>query len=399
MIPKLILAAAAALLTGRLLAQDEKIELKDLKVPVAPAFSLLDFSPKTIESPGTIKAFTTNLVTNAALTAGLPKNFAFEFAPYWFFKHPKMSIYTYYGLGKVAQKTDETGTESFAFVAKKNIFYGLRSTGLSFGSVLKDSSLALPVNVNYIGYALRSNLINIRSRRLDEALASSIENVNAALQNVQAAAIAKCAALEGIERLDCIGKFVAQSKDSLLKSARTRFESIANARPRFSMDVALGSSMGFGNNNFSNGKTYRTGGWVTLAYYQPLVSAASVKEDIQNLLDCKNYFNAFFLFRGLRENATTDFKNFTGQSLADYGGRVEAEFDRFSLSVESIKRINQRDKSLNTGRTVGIIQYRINNNLFLLGTFGKDFGKINNIVSLFGLNWGFGENALNKRFD
>ncbi len=397
--PKIILAVVAVFVTTGLLAQSDKVELKDLKVPVAPAFSLLDFSPKTIESPGTIKAFTTNLVTNAALTAGLPKNFAFEFAPYWFFKHPNMSIYTYFGLGRVEQKTDAGGKESFAFVPKKNIFYGLRSTSLSFGSVFKDSSKALPVNVNYIGYALRSNVINIRSRRLDTAMQTGIEDVNEALQNVLFNAITKCNGLDSIERIDCIGKFIEQSKDSILKSARTRFEGIANARPRFSMDVAIASSTAFGNNNFSNRKTYRSGGWLTLAYYQPLVSAAAVKENIQNLLDCKNYFNAYFLFRSLRENATTDFKNFTGQSLIDYGGRAEFEFDRFSLSVESIKRVNQSNKAFNTSRTVGIVQYRINNNLFLLGTFGKDFGTINNIVSLFGLNWGFGENALNKRFD
>ena len=389
---------ASALTAGDLLAQAGNVELKDLKVPVAPAFSLLDFSPKAIESPGTIKAFTVNLVTNAALSGGLPRNFAFEFAPYWFFRHPDMSIYRYYGLGTVKRQTD-AGVESFAFAPKKNIFYGLRSTSLSFGSVFKDSSAALPVNVNYIGYALRSNVINVRSGRLDKALASGIENVNAALQNVQLAAIAKCGNLEGMERIDCIGKFIEQSKDSILQSARDRFESIANARPRFSMDVALASSTAFGNNTFSNHKTYRTGGWVTLAYYQPLVSAAEVNKDIRNLLDSKNYFNAFFLFRTLRENATADFKTFAAQTLTDYGGRAELEFARFSLSVESIKRINQRNKNLNTSRTVGIVQYRINNNLFLLGTFGKDFGTINNIVSLFGLNWGFGENALNRRFD
>ena len=380
-------------------AQNDKVQLKDLKVPVAPAFSILDFSPKTIESPGTIKAFTTNLVTNAALTAGIPKNFAFEFAPFWFFKHPNMSIYQYYGLGAVKLINDSAGSETFAFVPKKNIFYGLRSTSLSFGSVFKDSGKTMPVDVNYIGYAMRSNIINIRIVRIDEGLKTSIEDVNEALQNIHLSAISKCNGLPENERLDCIGNFITHSKDSILKSTRSRFESYANARSRFSVDLALASSTAFGNNSFGNSKSYRTGGWITLAYYQPLVSAVKVRDDIKNLLECKNYFNAYFLFRTLSENKSLDFRSFTKQNLIDYGGRAELEFDRFSFSLESIKRINKDIKSLNTSRTVGIIQYKVNDNLFLLGTFGKDFGSINNLTSLLGINWGFGENALNKSFN
>ena len=108
-------------------------ELSDLKVPVSPAFSLLDFAPKTIESPGTIKAFTTNLVTTAAKAGGIPKDFAFEFSPYWFFKHPNMDIYKYHGLmvDTIAMNkvlTGDNATEQKIFNLKQNIFYGLRLT-------------------------------------------------------------------------------------------------------------------------------------------------------------------------------------------------------------------------------------------------------------------------------
>jgi hypothetical protein len=166
-----------------------------------------------------------------------------------------------------------------------------------------------------------------------------------------------------------------------------------------SVDLALASSTAFGNNSFNNRKSYRSGGWLTLAYHQPLVSAAKVKDDIRNLLECKNYFGAYFLVRSLSENKTADFKSFREQNLVDFGGRAEFEFDKFSFSLESIKRINKDIKSLNTSRTVGIIQYKVNDNLFLLGTFGKDFGTINNLISVFGINWGFGENALNRPFN
>ncbi len=383
-------------------AQDDKVELKELKVPVSPAFSILDLSPKTIESPGTVKAFTTSLVSNAALAGGLPKSFAFEFAPYWFFKHPNMNIYKYYGLHTSVANSDSALGSTTTFKLKQNIFYGLRSTSISLASVFKDSSKALPVDVNYISYAIRSNIINIKSHKIARGLKASIDSVNGALQKVHINAIAKCNELPESERITCIGNSIAQaaqSTDSLLKSTREQFLNYLNARPAFSVDLALASSMGFGDNKYSNRKTFRTGGWITLAYYQPLISKAKIDEDIRNLFECKNYFNAFFLFRMLSENKTLDYKSFTKENLIDFGGRAEFEFNRFSISVESIRRINQDTKSLNTTRTVGIFQYKVNDNLFLLGTFGKDFGTIENIVSLFGINWGFGENALNKPFN
>lgn len=372
-------------------AQDE-VKLEDIKVPVSPAFSILDLSPKSIETPGTIKAFTANIATMAAKAAGIPRNFAFEFSPYWFFKHPKMDIYKYYGLG--------TNSDTSSFVLKPNIFYGLRSTSVSLGSVFKDSSKALPVDVNYIAYAIRANVINVRNRKVLNKLSESIVNVNEALGNILAQAVLspECGALDGEERRACIAKKIQNSKDSSFKANREAFNKYLTARPIFSADLAFASSTAFGDNRFSNSKTYRTGGWVTLAYNQPLVSKAKVQEDIDNLLQCKNYINAYFMFRFLEENNTKDFKAFAKQSLVDLGGRLEMEFNKFSFSVEAIKRINSDDKDQNTSRTVGIVQYKISDDLYLLGTFGKDFGEINNIVTLLGLNWGFGENALNKPF-
>ncbi len=381
-------------------------ELADLKVPVSPAFSLLDFAPKTIESPGTIKAFTTSFVATVAKAGGIPKNFAFEFSPYWFFKHPNMDIYKYHGLivdpvslNEVSFTEEDNAPVKKIFNLKQNIFYGLRSTNLSFGSVFKDSSKKLPVDVNYIAYAFRTNIINLRNKNAVNKLTESILSVNSALQKVQSEARKKCKDLGGRERIKCIGEEITKSKDSVLKATRKNFMDYLMIRPVFSADIAFASSTAFGNNSISNSKSYRTGGWITLAYNQPLVSAKKVKENISNLIECKNYVNAFFLFRILKENATNDFKIFTKKNMIDLGGRIEFEFDKFSFSIESIKRMDNNKKGMNTSRTVGIIQYKIWKDFFLLGTFGKDFSEINNLVTLFGFNWGFGENALNTPFN
>ena len=387
---KKILLLCSIQLTGLfLLAQENEVKLADMKVPVAPAFSILDYAPKTIENPGTIKAFSANLATLAGQSGGIPRNFAFEFSPYWFFKHPSMNMYKYYGY-----KTTDQG-----FTSKPNIFYGLRSASISFGSVFKDSSSTMPVDVNYIGYAVRANVINVRHSRVFRLFKESIENVNESLGDALAAAQLKCATLADTLRIKCIGEAIATTKDSTFRANRETFTKFLNARPLFSADLALASSTAFGNNSFSNSRRYRSGGWLTLAFYKPLVSSQKIKEDIDNFLSCKNYLNAFLLFRYLSENKTDDFKTFAKQNLVDIGGRLEFEFDRFSISLESVKRFNNDKTVKNTSRTVGIAQYKINNDLFLVGTFGKDFGEIKNVISLLGLNWGFGEKGINKPFN
>ncbi len=374
--------------------RSQEVELKDLKVPSSPAFSLLDFSPQVIESPGNIKAFTLSLLSNTAESNGLPRNFAFEFAPYWFFRHPKMNVFKYFGLSK---GNDREGDFSIKF--KPDIFYGLRSTSLSLGSVFKDSSEMNPFNLNYIGYSLRSNIINVRSALVNKALYNSVTSVNAALQRTLLQAIAACGDKEGQERIDCIGEFISTAKDSLLNSNRENFFNLLNVRPLFSVDIALASSTVFRRNNWNEHNRYRTGAWITMGYNQPLIARSKVEEDIKNLLECKNYVNAVIMIRTLKDNTTLDFENFTEYNVTDLGGRIEFEFNKLSLGIESIRRINNDNKDFNTNRTVGIIQYKINDQLFLLGTFGKNFGDFNNLVSLIGLNWGLGKNALYNRFE
>lgn len=385
---------ALVVLLSALKSYSQEVELKDLKVPTAPAFSILDFSPKVIESPGTIKAFTTSILSNTAESAGLPRNFAFEFAPYWFFRHPNMNVYKYFGLS-----AGGSSEKDLSIQYRPNIFYGLRSTSISFGSVFRDSSDQMPVDINYIGYALRSNVINIKHPRINKALFDQVGKVNEALQNSLIEAITACAGMTDQERLDCIGNFISSGKDSLLTLRREEFLQLLNVRPVFSVDIALASSTAFARNNWKDHNAYRSGGWISLGYYKPLVSGSKVDKDLNELIKCRNYLNAVLMLRYLQQNSTVDFVEFTKNNMMDIGGRIEFEFDRFALSVEAIRRFNNTNDDLDTHRAVGILQYRINDNLFLLGTFGRDFGNSNNLVSLIGLNWGLGKNSLFNRFE
>ena len=84
----------------------------------------------------------------------------------------------------------------------------------------------------------------------------------------------------------------------------------------------------------------------------------------------------------------------TERTNFDFGGRLEFEFGAIAVSFESVYRRVSSHPELNTSRNVGIVQYKLSGNLFLTGTFGKNFGDTDNLVSFLGLNWGFGKTAL-----
>jgi hypothetical protein len=107
-------------------AQSQKqteINLNDLQAPNSPAFILLDVAPTLIERPTSSKAFATSIINSIAENNGIPQNYAVEFTPFWFFKHPEFTAYKYYGI-------NENGS-------KKKPFSSSRMTAISLAYVNK----------------------------------------------------------------------------------------------------------------------------------------------------------------------------------------------------------------------------------------------------------------------
>jgi hypothetical protein len=87
--------------------------------------------------------------------------------------------------------------------------------------------------------------------------------------------------------------------------------------------------------------------------------------------------------------------NIIKSNSVDLGGKIGLEFSRFSIGYEFVERDYLKNAVSSGRRSVGLISYRLDNSLYLNGTFGKDFGPIKKIVSLFGINWGFGDEKIN----
>lgn len=145
-------------------------------------------------------------------------------------------------------------------------------------------------------------------------------------------------------------------------------------KPVFQMDGAIGYSTLFKENTISSATLNRVGAWITTEL--SLIFNKDSKTSKSN-----NYLNAFVIARYIEDGFNIENKKVT---YRDLGGKLELEFGKFSLGYEYIKR---NGGTYNT-RSVGNVKYLVNKNISLNGGFGKDFNSDENLVALFGLNWG-----------
>ena len=87
-------------ISSSVFAQENTVELKDLKTPNSPAFQILDIAPTSIEKPTNPRAFAASLLSLSNNGTSIPKNFAMEFSPFWFGNAKNRSIYNYLNLKK-----------------------------------------------------------------------------------------------------------------------------------------------------------------------------------------------------------------------------------------------------------------------------------------------------------
>jgi hypothetical protein len=73
----------------------------------------------------------------------------------------------------------------------------------------------------------------------------------------------------------------------------------------------------------------------------------------------------------------------------DVGGRLRFQFGNFAASYEYVGRINST-----SNRQDGILEYELNSDAYITGTFGTDFANSTSstpLLAILGINWGFGD--------
>ncbi len=348
-------------------AQNKDIKLTDLKTPNSPGFQILDISPSSVERPTNPQGFSVKVLNLFSSGNGIPKNFSFEFSPFWSFKPKDETVYNYLGIPKEGEKLPP------AQILKAP----LRKFSISLASAFSDSTSGSSLkNTNYIAVGARTNLLTLRTR-------GQVENIHADLHNATQIMLKKAAALHGpggeiIRRpVDEVDKLLEEDEEYQAALAGVQ------RQPLLLLDVAYAYSNAFADNKYANRRFHKSGFWATLT------ANAQFK--------ATDHFLSFIVLgRITNDNVLKDTAKlvFEEDRAIDYGGKLEYNLKRFSLSVEYVKRSYNDISAIDTERTVGILQYKISNQLYVMGTYGKNFGNINNVFALLGLNWGFGSSPL-----
>lgn len=343
----LFLALVLCSFTSRAQNDSTSIDLKPIEIAGSSALSLLDNTAAVITSSPAVKEFNVN-------TENLSK-ISFDYSV--IFDRNQLKGLGFYGLG---ESVEDFKQATFARIARPN---------LSGAISQNDSTTTVAIGFNL-------NLLTVFSKN-KKGLTDSYNKFRGTYQEM--INLADEETIKQHPELQRSSQEFRDIRDKVLDSmkiaAPDEFAEILN-KPMFTLDVAGGYSLLYPDNKFSRNQSDRLGFWSTATF-----SLKMAKE---------NYINFYAFGRYLQDDAVyqetlVDYSDtFT---YFDYGGKVQFDFKKLSVGYEYIKRTGDGDDY----RSVGLVQYKINSNLYLSGGFGKNFesdsGK--DLLTLFGIRWGF----------
>ncbi len=361
-------------------AEPKAVTPDDMRAPTSPAFALLDVSPSSVERPQTPKAFTVNLISALRGSDGLPRSYAVEVAPFWLTSHPDLTFDGYYH-ASVVQTMQQTVTVSLA------------TTPLAGASADQTFGSSLGVGVRTLLRA--GNPHPQLQASVDELLAAT-----AAIATEQDATVplederdrlrdaGQTAAADEVQRrIDALEASLPKrlaEHDRKRRAAALRIQALDKERVGFVMAVAVAEAWDFPQDRYDQHRIARWGAWATPGY-RALVCGAKPG-------DCTSTLDVLVVARVLQDRRTST------DTLRDVGARVAWQpVPAFSLSFETVRRSGGTATKTTpdaSARTVGGFEYRLENGMLLYGSFGKNFENVpggHTLVSLFGLNVGFGK--------
>ncbi|MCI9843311.1 hypothetical protein [Flavobacterium pectinovorum] len=395
----------------------QNIELKDLKNLNTPGFQILDIAPGTIDRPANPKAFAASVMSLTNNGTAIPKNFALEVTPYWYFKPKNATVFQYLNI------KDEAG--------KSNTFTGIfNKMSISLASVFNDStSGSLIKNTNYIAFGLKTNLITYRNEKQNQKLKNALANFSKRISDLRPHQNDADALEIELNRIDnkiraLYTKLKDETDNAAKDSINTEYQNAIASRallqkkiddfenqapdlleenikkdtliqnylkelddlPLLQVDVAFAYSEAFPDNTTKDKRFNRSGLWMTAALNAFSVDKAELNDNLAFIL-CTRFIND----NVLKEGSLDVFKK---ENAFDLGFKLEYSIKDLSISYEYIKRDYSDKSNLNSERKVGAIQYKISDGLYVTGAYGTNFGIDKNLFTLFGINYGFGKSSL-----
>ncbi|WP_017498261.1 hypothetical protein [Flavobacterium sp. WG21] len=342
-------------------AQEKNVPLSEFPMSnlTSPAFQLLEETVTDIYTPENVKALALHVQNNFG------ESMAIEVTPYFFIntKSKKRTYDRYIGV----TKDKATGN------LKQNPFSGLNTTTLSFAYLKKDfETIAGDNKRQTFSIGARTTLLRFFDK----------EKIYETKQNIQRVLTDKALMIpeeilqivDEKEQQKAIEKFFLEEQK--VRDRLKPFEKII--KPIFKLDAAAAYSELFKDNSINGGTINRFGSWLTGEFN--LILNEDNEESSTN-----NYANLLFIGRYIEDGFNMDSTNvYTTNYYRDFGSKLSFEFGKFTLGYEYIKR----NGTVKSERSVGNISFRIDKNISITGAFGKDFQKEDNLLALFGVNWG-----------
>lgn len=326
----------------------------------SPAFVLISESPSEIYVPENLKALIVHTTSN--FDGGL----SIELTPYYYINtHSKdRNFLKYLGIqekeGKITQ----------------NPFSGLNTTTLSFAYANKEFENFVDDERKVFSVGARTKILRFYNK---QEVINYDRKVSEILQNIQYPNSIIREASEATteeERSKIFNNYIKSEEGKAnIGSQLEKLEFYKKPiKPIFQIDGAVGYSALFKENNINSTTVNRLGIWLT-SEFSLILNRDSDKSK------SNHYFNAFLIGRYVEDGFVSEVNKLY---YRDFGGKVELEFGRVSFSYEYISRSG----SEKSDRSVGNIELLVNKDISLTGGFGKDFSSEDNLVALFGINWG-----------
>jgi hypothetical protein len=277
---------------------------------------------------------------------------------------------------------------------KENIFSGLKFMTVSAAFVSKDlipDTIASEQKV--ISGGLRANLISIHNSGYAKNLAGKIQRWHdCALENIDAPLHSNDPIAISYRKAQHDGNYDSSAYfKQLFETQRNRglkniYDSISadvekkiSEKPILSWDAAVAySEYGIGDSTWQTG---RAGLWTTATLNLPL----AVQTVNSNFLSLSAYARYMYDEYAVKNGSVGP------SNSIDIGGKLAIQFDKADIGAEGVYRKYSGVSRLESQRVVGFINYCIGDNLYVYGSFGKDFGFDKpKLLSIFGISWGIG---------
>ncbi|MFC2141999.1 hypothetical protein ACFLR7_03595 [Acidobacteriota bacterium] len=409
LISVVIILSLVMIFPSLLLSQNQddesKLELDQLRTPASPGFVLLGVEPSSVEQPRTPKALAFSMLTAQWQSSLIPKNYAIEIAPYWLTSHPGLTYKDYYtaNLGKNLLRNLSLSLATTTLPSEEEEIPAGSSIGLGIRTLLlagKANSKLTDLRKDLIEQQLLLQLVDLVKEsgggnigELRQNVENTFDNIerNPGLLNypdlnserimeaVNAVSKAALAYLEGkdAQNEEEVGKLLEEMKivdESKSRKIALEMQTQDKSRIGWIAECAGAMTIDFPGNSFEESKITRWGLWAT-----PSFRSERIPVDFVGVA------------RFIRDVSLE-----VPQDVFDLGGRLVYKYHDLFLSAEFVQRFRSDDS--NTTRFAGMLEYRLNQDLYLMANFGKNYEIKDelrgNLIMMIGLNFGLGQKPL-----